>query len=286
MRSLSPAFTDALANPTLTLAWCWLIVRLDSIAVGFTSLDVPIVIDNITYFPFTGFDPSAAQISEGTGKLDSQTLMGIFDEISITKAELDAGLYHQASVRRFLINYLNPPTSLSLDPPNHLELPQAYIAEIERDNLSYTLKAKDYLSLLDKQIGRKTSMTCLAKLGDNLCRKNLKLFTHNVIVSEITSNRLFNINTVFPDGYFDKGRITFTSGNNANLHFDVAFHAQHKLLLYELLPAPLAVGDQLIAVAGCLKTELACITKFQNFRNFAGEPRIPTTDLAINPPSK
>jgi uncharacterized phage protein (TIGR02218 family) len=286
MKTLDSTFANSLTNSSLTLAWCWLITRIDGLMLGFTSLDVPIAIDNVTYRPFTGFDAGAAQISEGVEKLDSQTLTGILDVSGISKADLQSGIYERAEVRRFLIDYSNLPSSLNLTPPKHLELPRGYLAETKRNNLGYELKVKDDLSLLDNQIGQTTSMTCRANLGDDKCRKNLTAFTHAVTITAITDNRIFSISGGKPDGYFDKGRIKFTSGLNNGIHRDVGFYAQNKIILYQPLPFPVAVGDALTAVAGCLKTELACITKFQNFANFVGEPDVPTTDLAVNTPSR
>jgi uncharacterized phage protein (TIGR02218 family) len=286
MKTLDSTIANSLTKPTLTLAWCWLITRIDGLMLGFTSLDVSITIDNVTYRPFTGFDAGAAQVSEGVEKLDSQTLTGILDVSGISKADLQSGIYEKAEVRRFLVDYSNLPSSLSLNPPKHLELPRGYLAETTRNNLGYELKVKDDLSLLDNQIGQTTSMTCRANLGDNKCRKNLTAFTHNLTVTAVTDNRIFSISGGKADQYFDKGRIKFTSGVNNGIHRDVGFYAQNKIVLYQPLPFTIAVGDALTAVAGCLKTELACITKFQNFANFVGEPDVPTTDLAVNTPSK
>lgn len=102
MKILDPTFKDALSQKSLTLAWCWLITRLDGMQLGFTSLDVPITIGGITYYGITGFDPGAAQQSQGVDKLDSQTLKGILDVSGISKAELDSGIFEGARVRRFL----------------------------------------------------------------------------------------------------------------------------------------------------------------------------------------
>lgn len=286
MKNLDVTFKNALTKPTLTLAWCWLITRLDGLMLGFTSSDVPLIIGEVTYQPFTGFDPGAAQQSEGLDRIDSQSLAGILDVSGISTTDLRSGIYAGAEVRRFLVDYSNLPSSLNLNPPKHLELPRGHLAEVKSNNLGYEIKVKDDLSLLDRSWGEKTSMICRANLGDDRCRKNLTSFTHNLTVTAVESQRAFSVSGTFKNAYFDKGRIRFTSGANNGLHRDVAFYVQNKLVLYQPLPFAVAVGDSLTAVAGCLKTELACITKFQNFANFVGEPDIPTTDLAVNTPSK
>jgi uncharacterized phage protein (TIGR02218 family) len=255
--------------------------------VGFTSLDLELVIGDITYRPFTGFDPGAAQVSLGLDKTDSQTLAGFLDESGISDRELKAGVYRAAEVRRFLFNYLDLP--LDFEPvatgSKFIELPRGNLAEFKSNNLGYEAKVKDELSKLDLLIGTNSSMTCRCHLGDDRCRVNLTPFTHSISVIQVINQRSFEIDNFFNDGYFDRGRLKFVTGNNSGVNRDIGFYSRGKILLYEPLPFNLTIGDQLIAVAGCLKTELACVVKFQNFANFQGEPDIPTTDLAINTPS-
>lgn len=254
---------------------------------GFTSIDLILVIGGIVYRPFTGFDASAVQMSQGLEKTDSQVLAGILDASGMSRQEIEAGIYAGAEVRRFLVNYLDLPSSFDpVSNPKFLELPRSYLAEFKRNNLGYEAKAKDELSKLDRLIGETTSMTCRANLGDDRCRVNLAGFTHNVTVEHVDSRRKFAITGEFPKNYFDRGRLKFTSGNNIDVHRDIGFHAGTHLILYEPLPFDVAQGDNLTVVAGCLKTELACVVKFRNFANFVGEPDIPTTDLAVNTPSK
>ena len=255
---------------------------------GFTSLDLPFVIDGVTYTPYTGFDPGAAQTSNDLGSIDSQQLKGLLGASGITALDLASGIYECASVRRFLMDYTDLPSSLNLDPPKHIELPIAHVAESKRNSLGYEIKVKDDLAYLDNQIGEITTKTCKAKrLGDDRCRVDLTPFTHDLIVINVDNNRVFDVNGTLPDKYFDRGRLLFTSGNNLNLHRDIGFYFGNKIVLSPV-PAPfeVIVGDTVTAIAGCVRTKLACITKFQNFANFVGEPDVPTTDLSVNTPTR
>lgn len=287
MKILDPTFKSALNKDASTFCWAWLITRLDGLMLGFTSLDLPFKIDGVTYQPFTGFDAGASQTSADLSRTDSQQLLGILDRSGISKSDLISGIYSMGFVRRFLLDYTNLPSSLTQQPPKHLELPAGYLAESKRNNLGYEIKVKDELSKLDSQIGAITSKTCRANLGDDRCRKNLTSFTFNLIISEVESKRVFKVDEGFPNKYFDGGRIKFTSGLNRDLHFDVGFFVASKIILAPIsAPFPVAVGDTVTAVAGCAKTKLACVVKFQNFHNFVGEPDIPTTDLTIQTPIK
>ena len=286
MKILDPALKESLTKTSTTLCWCWLITRVDGVQLGFTSLDLPIIIDGVTYLPYTGFDPGAAQSSSDLNAIDSQQLKGLLDASGISRADLASGIYEYATVRRFLVDFTDLPSTLSLNPPKHLELPQGHLAESKHSPLGYEIKVKDDLSYLDNQIGETTTKTCRANLGDDRCRVNLAPFTHNLNIIAVDSKRSFDVDGTLPAKYFDRGRLLFTSGANNGLHRDIGFYFGNKIILSPV-PAPfeIVVGDTITAVAGCAKTKLACVTKFQNFANFLGEPDVPTTDLAVETPS-
>ena len=270
----------------MTIAWCWLITRIDGVQLGFTSLDYPFQIDGVHYLPFTGFDPGAAQQSLDSGTVDSQQLKGILDGSGISATDLAAKIYNYGAVRRFLINYEDIPTSLSLNPPKHLELPPGHLAESKRNSLGYDIKVKDDLELLNNQIVDETSKRCRASLGDDLCRKDLTNFTYNLEVSAVESKRVFSVTGNLPDKWFDSGRLQFSTGKNRDLHLDIFYHFDDQIILFTPAPFDIAVGDSMLAYAGCIGTKFVCITKFQNFNNFVGEPDVPTTDLSIETPAK
>ena len=285
MLTLDPTFKEALSKTPSTLCWCWLITRQDGGMLGFTSLDVPIKIGDVTYYGTTGFNSGAAQQSQGVDKVDSQTLKGILDRSGISKADLDSGIYDGAKIRRFLVDYTNLPTSLDLDPPKHRELPVGFVGSKKQDNLGYELQTKDLISKLENKVGSVTTKTCRANLGDDDCGVDLAPFTHNLTVTSVIDRRIFNIDGSFADKYFDAGWVRFTSGVNQGLYFDIIFYAENQIILAIPATFDIAVGDTLTAVAGCNGTKFTCITKFRNFNNFVGEPDVPTTDLTINTPT-
>lgn len=286
MLTLDPAFKAALSKTPSTICWCWLITRQDGGQLGFTSLDIPIQINNVTYYGTTGFNPGAAQQSQGIEKVDSQTLKGILDRSGISKADLDSGIYDGAQVRKFLVDYTNLPSSLVLYPPKHRELPFSFVGSKKQTNLGYELQTKDLISKLENKIGTVTTKTCRANLGDDDCGVDLAPFTHNLTITAVSDRRVFSIDGLHANQYFDQGRLQFTSGANAGLHLDIIFYSNNQIILAVPAPFIIAPGDNITVVAGCNGTKLICITKFRNFANFVGEPDIPTTDLTINTPKQ
>lgn len=84
-------------------------------------------------------------------------------------------------------------------------------------------------------------------------------------------------------GYFDLGKIVFTSGANNGLVRMVKSYTAGSpgtlSLLYPLPSAPLA-GDSFTVYPGCDKLKTTCDAKFNNLANFRGMPYVPQPELA------
>jgi hypothetical protein len=87
-------------------------------------------------------------------------------------------------------------------------------------------------------------------------------------------------------GYFDFGKITWLTGNNAGVQSDVLAWDGTDLLDL-LLPTGLAiqVGDTFTITPGCDKRIATCFAKFNNVVNFRGEPFVPGEDAALSYPN-
>lgn len=82
-------------------------------------------------------------------------------------------------------------------------------------------------------------------------------------------------------GYFDFGEITFTSGLNNGLTFEVKSYVPGQITLYLPLPYLAAIGDTYSIVAGCDKTLATCRDRFDNLANNRSEPFVPGFDRMI-----
>jgi hypothetical protein len=95
------------------------------------------------------------------------------------------------------------------------------------------------------------------------------------------NHRIFIDNTLTePDEFFLGGLLTWTTGQNAGLAFEVKRHAtvSGNVEIELILPTfyPIAVADAYTITAGCLKRkDEDCIAKFDNIANFRGFPYIP-----------
>ena len=87
-----------------------------------------------------------------------------------------------------------------------------------------------------------------------------------------------------PAGWFNDGIITFTSGQNNGLSFEIKSWDGTNLTLFLPLEFPAAVSDTFTIEPGCNKTTGDCSNKYNNIVNFRGEPFIPGMDRFLDIP--
>lgn len=80
--------------------------------------------------------------------------------------------------------------------------------------------------------------------------------------------------------YFDGGTITFTSGDNAGItyevkKFDVDTGNDGEVNLFLRTNVPVVVGDLGLIYPGCTKGKSTCLNRFKNVVNFQGFPNLP-----------
>jgi hypothetical protein len=107
------------------------------------------------------------------------------------------------------------------------------------------------------------------------------------------SNHLYNgsftIGSVVPaatsgEGYYADGVMTFTSGNNSGLSYQIKDWDGVTLTLdLALFTAP-ANGDTFVISPGCGHNVFDCLNKFNNLPNHRGFPTIPGMDSILNYP--
>ena len=154
------------------------------------------------------------------------------------------------------------------------------IGEVSMSNRRYKAEVRSFAQLLQQKLSTITTKECRAVFGDSKCTKDLSTLTDNLIITEVTDKRQFIVSSGRPNGFYNLGQITFTSGNNNGIKAMVLSYSGWELgviQLFESLPYSPAILDTLTAVAGCSKTIDAC-KSFSNILNYQGEPHIPGED--------
>ena len=283
MKTLDSNFKTALANETTTLAWCWLIQRQDGTTIGFTSFDLPLSIDGVSYSAATGFTPSAVATSEGLAQNDNQNLKSILSSDAISETDLLAGKYNYGRITCFIVDVTNLPTSVSEDPPKFLHLYSGILGKIKKSERNFEIEVRGLDHKLENKLGELTSKFCRYQFGGFGCGVNLSPYTYTQAITGVSNQYTFTIDGNLADSSLDRGKLTFLTGANAGISADIASNWASQVVLFQPLPYTIAVGDTVTVVQGCAKTLLAC-AKYNNVINFGGEPHVPLTDKALNMP--
>ena len=285
MKTLDPQFQVALESEQTAIAWCWLIEPKQGAALGFTSFDVMFSIYGTQYQPFTGFTPTADSNSEGLENNNSQDLEGLFTSDQISAQDIMSGKLDDARVTCFQVDVTNLPLNLTDTPTKFLPVYQRYIKSFTANEIGFKIGLRDDDWLLEADIGKVTSKFCDYDLGEPRCGVDLTPYTFTQNITAITSRYQFTLSGSFTEGQFNRGKITFITGNNAGVTRDVATNdSGNQVTLWQPMPYSISVGDEVSMVQGCGKTLYDCITRYDNAIKFDGEPHIPSSDRAFNLP--
>jgi uncharacterized phage protein (TIGR02218 family) len=281
-RTVSVALQAHLEGEVTTIAMIWKIQRRDGVIKAYTDHDAPITWDGLSYTPLESGMPS--NYSQGSGLAPSNMDLSMaFATATGTDAELRAGLYDYAEVWTAYINWAD--TSMGL-----VKLPYGRMGEVEiRDNQA-KIELRSLTQLLAVQIGRIYTPECDADLGDARCKVVMTPFTKTGTSGTVTSRKVFVLAGGAAgqiDGYYNYGKIVFSSGLNSGITMQIESYVASSNLatLYEPMPFTVVAGDAFTAYAGCDRRFATCKTRFSNKDNFRGFPHIPGMDKALTVPN-
>jgi uncharacterized phage protein (TIGR02218 family) len=275
MRNLDPAFAAHLASGATTLARCWKLTRRDGAILGFTDHDQDLTIGGTTYLARTGLDAAETTAELGFA-IGGGEVAGALISASLLEADILAGLYDNAAVEIWLVNWSDVTQKLLLD--------AGVVGEVKRTEHAFTAELRSLASVLDESVGRLYRKSCSADLGDGRCGVSLAAVTTSGTVSSAVGRGSFASDVLgdYPDGYFTGGLVTFTSGANSGLSVEIRLHyapgGPGGVDLWVSAAYPIAVGDAFSISAGCDKSYATCNAKFANGANFRGFPTMPGND--------
>ena len=164
-----------------------------------------------------------------------------------------------------------------------------YMSAIEKlGRASIKFKVKSPLVKLNIQMPRNFYQPgCLWSLFDTGCTLNRAAYAVSGMVSTA------NLTTVGVSGgiatvtgadgipYYQRGRLTFTSGVNDGLEVTIDVNDSANLYLAYPLNIPPTAGDTFTYYPGCSKAYATCQQKFNNVNNFRGFDQVPPVFVAI-----
>ncbi|TGY90648.1 DUF2163 domain-containing protein [Marinicauda algicola] len=163
MKSVSAALAAHLAGPVTTLATCWRITRVDGQEFFFTDHDRDLVFEGHVYKARSGYSRTAIA-NDASLSVDNLDVEGVFDSEAISEKELRAGLFDQAEVRIFLVNWADPSMGA-------LRMRRGWFGEVVLTEQGvFRTELRGMTQALSQRIGELYSPECRADLGDHRCK--------------------------------------------------------------------------------------------------------------------
>jgi uncharacterized phage protein (TIGR02218 family) len=284
MKSLSSDFQSHLSSGATSLCWCWKIVRRDGVTQGFSDHDVPVTFGGIAYEAVTGFVASEVQSTLGLA-VDNLSVVGALSSASLNEHDLAAGLYDDASIEIWRVNWAAPDQRVLLRKGN--------LGEVKRGKTGFSAEVRGLAHRLNQPVGRVFAYACDADLGDARCTRDVSssAFTASGAIAAVSDARRFTVTGIegYANGWFSAGKLSFTGGANAGRAMEVKRHAAAlggvTVELWQAMSEAVAAGDAFSVTAGCDKQFATCKAKFANAANFRGFPYMPGNDAVWSYPA-
>jgi len=285
LKSLSLEFQAHLNSGTTTLCHCWKLTRRDDLVLGFTDHDEDVSFGGVTFEGTAGMSASSIESSSGLA-VDNLDVAGALNSESLTEEDLASGLYDDADVEIWRVNWAAPSQRVLMRKGN--------LGEVARGRTGFRAEIRGLAHKLGQPIGRIYQFTCDAAVGDSRCTVNLSTTAYEgaATINDVKDQRIIEVSGLeaFASDWFARGVVTFTSGANAGRAFEVRGHinngATATLELWQPASDTIAVGDDLTVTAGCDKSFATCRAKFSNGVNFRGFPLMPGNDFVTSYPRR
>jgi len=279
MRTIDPGLAAHIAGGVTTLCRCWQLTRSDGVVLGFTDHDRTIAFDGVDFEPAAGFDSSEDAGATGFA-IGGSEVNGALSSDRLTADDLAAGLYDNAEIRSWLVNWQAP--------AERLLLRAGHLGEVSHADGAFRAEIRGPAASLDEQRGRIFGHACDADLGDARCGIDLtgEAWRATGTVVAALDRRRFTVSGLgaYADRWFERGRLSWSGGDNAGRAAEVRVHDAGDVVTLELWqPAyrEIAAGDAFTVTAGCDKLFATCRAKFANGARFRGFPHMPGNDFAL-----
>ncbi|MGO4572800.1 DUF2163 domain-containing protein [Microvirga sp. 2TAF3] len=282
MRTIPSGLAAHLADGATNLCHCWKLVRRDGTPFGFTDHDRDLSFGGIVYAARSGLEAAEATSELGFA-VGGGEVSGALVSAGLTEDEISSGLYDDASVETWLVNWSNVSDRLLLD--------IGTIGEIRRADGGFVAEVRGLMHRFDEERGRLFRATCSADLGDAKCGVSLASSAYSDTGTVTRTDGALGIAASgigFADGWCTGGQLSWTNGANKGVSVEVKVHraigGTDEFDLWQRAPQPIAVGDTFLVKAGCDKNHATCRDKFKNVLNFRGFPHMPGNDFIIRIP--
>lgn len=297
-----PSTRNLLIRQTHRFSKLWKIVRPDGVTVRFTNHNIDLVnpADGLTYTPVDSLRMSAYQRITGIdpSNIEMQGIIG-------TQAFNDflAQKFNGTRITEYLLHWQYPWAGV-------IQSATFILDTLSYDAAKWHAEGSSISKVLLLPKGHVYGRTCRYVLGDDECKVSMGQLEETGSVLTVTNDHtkfesaIAQTNDAFGNargvaGYWAFGNLTWTSGNNIGLKFEIRSHeielVPENAIITLQTPTPFSIvsSDQFTIEPGCDKTLVTCRTKFQNptdgandngnQKNYGGFPTIPGKDGIFAP---
>ncbi|WP_412506145.1 DUF2163 domain-containing protein [Roseovarius sp. SYSU LYC5161] len=284
MRNIPAAIEAKAAVGASTLVRCWRVTRADGKIYGFTEHDRPVSIMGMTFEAESGLSATDAARELGFG-VANQEIAGGLSSDAITEADIAAGLWDNARVEVFLVDW---------ETGDYIADFVGRTGRMTRSETVFTAEIDGPQRAARIPRGRVYHRHCDAVLGDQRCGVDLSLAAYSsdaqvVSVDGATSVTVYGLDG-YSDGWFDYGTLAWKSGANQGMTATVRIHQivgdDAFIDIWEPPRSPILAGDTLTIFAGCDKSGRHCRNKFNNYTRFRGFETMPGDSAVITAPDE
>jgi len=280
MKTISPALQAHLDGELTTLADIVKITRADGIVKAFTTHDANIEVDGIIYKADGAFSSAAMKSGTDGGGESVLAVEGILDSAEIGEDDIKAGLYDGARVEFAVVNWADPSQG-------KIVMRRGWLGEVTLAGGKYIAELRGMRDLLQRRIGGAYTPECRYDLGGAGCGVDIEsLKVSGSVTGTIDNSAFVDYMRGETDGYFNYGKIVWTSGANAGAAMEIKRWDALNQTFYLWLPMSkaIAVGNSYEALPGCDKRFSTCKGKYSNGVNFGGFPHLPGVDRILQYP--
>lgn len=275
MKTRSIALAAHQARETTSLTQCLRIERTDGLVVGVNMTSRSFDYLGETYSAREGVSPAAIE-SQADGAVQNTEVGGFLSEDFATEEEIIGGLWDNAFVTLFELNYRD----LSM---GDMPLMSGWLGQVSAGRTVFNAELRSLAQALQQQLGDVYQPMCRAKLGDSMCKVDIEALRVTSTLTAVATRRTFTDSTrAEASDWFGAGVFRVLAGPYTGMEMEVHAFVGGVYTLALPLPFDPTVGMAYSVIPGCRKRHERgglfpagisdCKDKFNNVINFQGEP--------------
>lgn len=281
MRSMTAEDSAHLSSYRTTWAVCVRFKDRDGTLYLQTAHDADIVVNKAgiegTYKSIFGVNTTGNR-STADLSVDNLDVESVMDDLGITQAAIEAGMFDDIEYTMFLVNWQTPLNSGIVFRKGKVGNIVTFLKSLANVELRGLKQA------FTQQVVRTCQVACDADLFDHRCRLVKAAFTQSSSVIDIPVPRftLKAAGVASDAGHYTFGLLKFTTGNNAGFSREIKVDSGGgEFTFIEAFPSDFELGDEFEITPGCDKSLQTCKEKFNNVVNHRGHPYIPGRDAQL-----